>query len=251
MFRPSIEEVTAGIYCIRRLSYLNCFYLVKDGDDVYFIDAGMRSDGFDVRYAMDRLGISFDQVRGLFLTHWHGDHSAGAAYIQKNSKAQIVAGLGERPWLSEMPPLSWWKKILNPLLPEWGPFIVIRGHLGLSVPQLSEGVNWVDKSSTYFGRFRILPTAGHSPGHLSILDEKTGTLFCGDALACVQNEIKQMARFVTPDQEEARRSALKLSQENWSHLCPGHRRPLSGVSAQDRRALQQSLESQREWPLWG
>ncbi len=76
-------------------------YLVHDGGAGALIDAGY---GFEPGQIVDNIhadGIDPDSVESLILTHCHGDHSGGAAWLKENLGLQAVVPAGTRAWLEE------------------------------------------------------------------------------------------------------------------------------------------------------
>jgi glyoxylase-like metal-dependent hydrolase (beta-lactamase superfamily II) len=101
------------------------------------------------------------------------------------------------------------------------------------------------------GAFRVLATPGHTPGHVAYLHENSRTLSCGDALAVVDNQLRLMARPVTPDLPTARQSALSCFDLNPQFICLGHRAPLMPNVPVEIARLRAFLNSAQPWPLLG
>ena len=49
---------------------------------VFAVDVGMDSDAEDFLEGMESVGIPPERLRAILLTHWHNDHSAGAAFLK-------------------------------------------------------------------------------------------------------------------------------------------------------------------------
>ena len=75
-------------------------------------------------------------------------------------------------------------------------------------------------------------------------------LFAGDALAVINREIRFMARPVTLDMVQARRSMEKCLSLRPQLVCPGHREPLPAAEAACE-SMVQHLASGGRWPLLG
>jgi phosphoribosyl 1,2-cyclic phosphodiesterase len=58
----------------------NCYY-IGDSNDAVLIDAGVTFRETERR--MERIGLSLDQVRAIFISHEHTDHTAGGQVISK------------------------------------------------------------------------------------------------------------------------------------------------------------------------
>lgn len=71
----------------------NCYYVGND-DDAVLIDGGIACREIEKR--MKRLGLSLRKVRGVFVTHEHGDHIHGVASLSKKHKMPVYITSGTR-----------------------------------------------------------------------------------------------------------------------------------------------------------
>lgn len=71
----------------------NCYYVGND-DDAVLIDGGISCREIEKR--MKRLGLSLRKVRGVFITHEHGDHIHGVASLSKKHKMPVYITSGTR-----------------------------------------------------------------------------------------------------------------------------------------------------------
>ena len=97
----------------------------------------------------------------------------------------------------------------------------------------------------------MVETPGHTPGHLSFYYRPEKVLFAGDALATVNNQIRFMARPVTPDLKLARESMARCLSFDVDVLCPGHRSPLTENVPRLCDEMLDYLDSGGHWPLLG
>jgi glyoxylase-like metal-dependent hydrolase (beta-lactamase superfamily II) len=63
-------------------------------------DVGMDSAAKDFLQGVKEVGMSPDQLRAVLLTHWHNDHSAGAAYLRRNFGVRVYYDVGDTPFLT-------------------------------------------------------------------------------------------------------------------------------------------------------
>ena len=251
MFDTEIIEVSETITCVRRPSYMTCSYVLTPGDDVLLIDAGMDSEGADVRAGLEAVGASLEDVSTVALTHWHNDHAAGGHYTQVHAGAEVVYHRDESEFFlhDDNPDDLRWQ--LSELMPEWGIFVLFKGLLGEAPPKAVEANRHVEDGDVIAGELEVLETPGHTPGHLSFYYPRERALFAGDALAVIGDEARFMARPVTPDLAEARRSMAKCLDREIDLLCPGHRRPLTRDVANECGRLLERVTQQDHWPLFG
>jgi glyoxylase-like metal-dependent hydrolase (beta-lactamase superfamily II) len=237
--------VVDNVWCLRRPSYLTCSYLVKREDGLVFVDAGMSESGDDVRAALSRVGASPSAVRATLLTHWHNDHSSGAAFLEPHAPVYCHAYEGAKLTAAPSRPLG---ARLSRLLPDHGPLVLFKGLLKDGPSVQLRAFSPARDGELLLGQFLVIETPGHTPGHLSFLDVRNKVLFAGDALAVVKGEVRRMARPVTEELAPALESMKRLVDLDFEVLCPGHRAPLKRA----RPAVEHFRASLTgPWPLLG
>lgn len=234
---------------MRRPSYLTCSYAIFIDDKLWFIDAGMDVNGREVKFVLEKLGKRIDDIGGVLLTHWHNDHSAGATYLGLRDVATSLHAR-ELPFFANAG-CGGVLTYLRRRLPDWGPFVLLKGLVGEGAPYPLVFTNSVKDGDRIAGEFLVVETPGHTPGHLAFYWEREKMLFAGDALAVIGNQIRRMARPVTPDLVAARESALKLLELPFTTICPGHRMPLRDSERVEVEKLKTEILSGGRWPLLG
>ena len=243
--------VTEGIWCIRRPAYFACSYLVRTDRGLVAIDAGMDSGAADIFRALEQLSLSPQELKSVLLTHWHNDHAAGAAELKSRLGVSVHYAAGDAPFFTRETAAHGIRAWLGEKIPELGVLVLLRGLLEEAPPRAVTANTLVQDGDLIAAEFRVLATPGHTPGHVVYFHEKSRSLFCGDALAVVGQQLRLMARPVTPDLSAARTSALRCLELNPQFICPGHRAPLTqNVSAEVAR-LRNFLTSTDAWPLLG
>ena len=211
----------------------------------------MDSDARDFLQGLKAVGIPPDRLRAILLTHWHNDHSAGAAFLKRNFGVRVYYDAGDMPFLTRETATQGIRGWLGKQVPELGVLVLLRGLLEEAAPAAVTADHLVTDGEIIEGNFRVLSTPGHSTGHVAHMHEPSRTLFCRDALAVGANRLRMMARPVTPDLPTARASALRCLREQSEIICPGHRAPLTENVAQECRRLRDYLEAGGRWPLLG
>jgi glyoxylase-like metal-dependent hydrolase (beta-lactamase superfamily II) len=217
---------------------------------VFAVDVGMDSDAADFLEGLREVGIAAGSLRGVFLTHWHNDHSAGASFLKHKFGAPVYYDAGEQPFLTRQTATRGIRGWLGKHVPEEGVLVLLRGLLEEAAPEAVTASHLVTDGELIEG-FRVLATPGHTRGHVAYMHEPTRALFCGDALAVVSNRLRLMAKPVTPDLPAARASALRCLREQSAFICPGHRGPLVENVSEECRRLREYLEDGGRWPLFG
>jgi glyoxylase-like metal-dependent hydrolase (beta-lactamase superfamily II) len=117
----------------------------------------------------------------------------------------------------------------------------LHSKLGLVDVAISER----DAPLLLFGSLRCIGTPGHTPGHMSFLDERDGTLIAGDALVCIGGLHAvtnppwyfPLPKWGTWDLPLANRSARLLLEYRPTAIATGHGRFCTNGTAELDRAL--------------
>jgi glyoxylase-like metal-dependent hydrolase (beta-lactamase superfamily II) len=189
---------------------------------------------------LQQLGFKADDVRWVLLTHLHQDHDGGLHYFPN---AEFIVSRQE--WAAATGFKGRMNGYLNQRWPDWfeprladfdeGPFGPFPGHLPV----------------TRSGDVHLIPTPGHSTGHLSVmLVEGDQTIFfAGDTSYTEDLLIAQKADGIGPDpqaQHETHLQILAYASENPTIYLPSHD-PDSKTRLENRTAIdarQQALEIQ-------
>lgn len=137
-------------------------YLVEDGENIYLIDAPDRNG--EMLEELDRKG----KLSAVLLTHGHFDHIMGIRDVLRHFPGTPVYLDGDDVFLisgSENGNRSFLRLFGIPLSYYNVPDDIVFTPYGASV-----------------GPFRVIRTPGHTPGSVSLYDEKDGVLFSGDTL---------------------------------------------------------------------
>jgi glyoxylase-like metal-dependent hydrolase (beta-lactamase superfamily II) len=150
-----------------------------------------------------RLGFSPDDVRWVVLSHFHTDHAGGLAHFPNSeilcSRVDFEYSRGALGRARGFLPQHWpdWfsPTLVEPAERPFGPF-------PRSTPL------------TAAGDVHLLPTPGHTPGHLSVAleDGATVLLFAADASYSEQLLIDGVADGVSPDPATARATLARIRQ---------------------------------------
>jgi glyoxylase-like metal-dependent hydrolase (beta-lactamase superfamily II) len=216
------EQIVPGVYRVDavRFPYIISVLLIRVNDGWALVDTGGNS--LRVQEALAALGAGPDELKHIYLTHHHGEHVSGlpslrwwaphAKIVTSRHEARILSGR-RRP-----DPVS------NPLFRP----LAVRGLPRVSVDhEVEEG----DR----FAGFRVIATPGHSRGHTSLLSERYGLLVAGDAFGNLGDAFGNpiglglqvgVNKAICADPREAKRSAKKLLEEEFTTVVFTHGEPL-------------------------
>ncbi len=140
-------------------------WLLEGGGHKYLVDTGMGPTEISTKYHHDgrqdpgtaiheqiaKLGLSTDDIEAIIFTHLHWDH---CYYMKKFEKATYYVSDVE------------YEFALDPIPPYWGSYDHPKSG---RTPQF-DGCEFelVHGEKEIFDGIRIIPTPGHSPGHISI-----------------------------------------------------------------------------------
>jgi glyoxylase-like metal-dependent hydrolase (beta-lactamase superfamily II) len=234
------ETVAAGVYCLvtgkRRDSNV---YFVESGDSWVLVDTMWRGRAELIKSAAETLFGVGARPEAIVLTHIHPDHAGSASdlahmwdvsvYVHPDEvplppSGRIIGALArvERRWM-----FPTGQDVLSPIDPNVG------------VPGLSD--------------WQVIPTPGHTPGHLALFREGDRVLISGDAVLTVnlnsvgdalsqRHTLAGPPRFATWSWRAATESVSEIEQLEPSVVVPGHGRPMTGpVLAPTLRALGEQL----------
>ena len=226
----SPELVAPGVYRVDAfvLSNLINVLLLENDDGWTLVDTGMANSVGRIRDAITALGSGPEDLKRIFLSHHHGDHTGGLNGIREWAPdAELGATEYEALVISGgLPPAPPTNPILRRMVDQE------------SVP--TSPVGKILREGDLVSGFRILSTPGHSLGHASLLRDADGLLFTADAFGCLPRKVRVGVRKVlSTDPPMAKRSARKILSEDFETVVMGHG-PVLRTDA--RASLQRAVE---------
>ena len=178
--------------------------LLWDQEMAVLIDTGFPGQIEDLHVAMDKIGVSFDKLKVVILTHQDIDHIGSLPEIVQNCgrNIKVYAHELDKPYIQGDLPLLKDGHIENP-------------PKGKVDDTLIDG-----QELPYCGGIRVIHTPGHTPGHISLYLKQSKTLVAGDSMYSVNGTLGGMHAPTTLDIKAARQSLKKyLDLDIESVIC--------------------------------
>lgn len=208
----STTRVTDNLIQITRWRLINAF-LVREDDGLTLVDTTVQGGADELIGAARSAGAD---IRRIALTHGHGDHVGSLDALSERLGDQV--------------------EVLMPQLDA-------RIHAGERVVDGKPPGSWPSLQTTpdvrltggeRIGSLEVIPTPGHTPGHVSFLDTRDRTIIVGDVYTtvggvAVSNHFHlrfPLAAMATWDKGKDLDSARKLRELDPAVIVVGHGGPV-------------------------
>ncbi|MFJ1997765.1 MBL fold metallo-hydrolase [Streptomyces asiaticus] len=168
-------------------------YLLEDLDDdggIVMIDGGWAIP--EARKALEEALAAIDRDLGdishILVTHIHRDHYTQAVELRRLLGSRVYLGAEERPGLEMLhrlrsdQPVGSLRTLRAAGAGELADRVEAMDHGGYDPSVWEAPDHWLGAETLRFGEreLRVVPTPGHTKGHVVFLDEQRGLLFSGD-----------------------------------------------------------------------
>jgi glyoxylase-like metal-dependent hydrolase (beta-lactamase superfamily II) len=115
----------------------------------------MDSDAEDFLEGMESVGIPPERLRAILLTHWHNDHSTGAAFLKSKFGLRVYYAAGDQPFLTRQTATQGIRGWLGKHVPEEGVLVLLRGLREEAAPKAVAAHRLVSDGEIIGDGFRV------------------------------------------------------------------------------------------------
>lgn len=196
--------------------------LIWDDEEAVLIDSGMPGQLEQIRTAMNDLGVPFEKLKAVIVSHQDIDHIGSLPELLQAATNQINVYAHEldKPYIEgKFPLIKTDPERMNK--EEWASLPKEMQLLYTNPPKCN--VNQILENGQelpYCGGIQVIHTPGHTPGHVSLYVKKSKTLVAGDAMICVDGSLQGPVQRTTLDMNTALASLEKyLNFDIESVIC--------------------------------
>ena len=202
-------------------------YLITSPQGAVLIDCGMPGSADKIESGMRSLGLGWDDLKYILVTHGHPDHAGSLAEIQRRSPLAITAmhsheaalvreGIGVDPSVPLRP------------APGFHNFLLYHGFVARVSPKIEPArvdLELHDGQRLQIGEgIEVHATPGHTRGHLGFLwHAHQGVFFAGDAASSLFGPGYAVAY---ESLEVAQETLRRIGELPFQCVCFGHGAPL-------------------------
>lgn len=179
-------------------------YVLARGNTAAIVDTGVAGSATAIGETLMELGLNYSDVAHVILTHNHGDHAGSISEVLAEA-VNATAYAGEAD----------------------------LGPLPANIQGLAGGED-------IFG-FEMLPTPGHTAGHMAVIDHQAGLLVAGDAIFTEDGGVVEGPERFFNDVPESRESIKAMAALTFNTLLVGHGEPLEDGADAAMAALAATL----------
>ena len=207
------ERLAPGVYRVDAIGFRNAInvLLLENDDGWTLVDTGVAGSVERIKTAITSLGSGPQDLKRIFITHQHDDHTGGLkGLLEWAPAAEVGSTAHEADVVSgrrgfDPPSNAFFRRMVRNAEPPGVP------------------VGKVLREGDVVSGFRLISTPGHTLGHASLLRDSDGLLFTADAFGCLPKKIRVGVRgFLCADPSLAKRSAQKLLAQDFATVVMAH-----------------------------
>lgn len=201
--------------------------LIWDDKDIVLVDTGLPGQLEKFQEAVEKIGLSFERISKVVLTHQDIDHVGSLARIVKelDRKVEVIAHETEKQYITgEKTPTKLAQLEENKdSLPDdrKGFYEMLKAGFANSKTDVDRTVVDGDVLQ-YCGGIKVIYTPGHTPGHICLYHRNSKTLIAGDEMNIQDGHLTGPNQRNTYDMDEAVKSLQKFTQYDIQNIVCYH-----------------------------
>jgi glyoxylase-like metal-dependent hydrolase (beta-lactamase superfamily II) len=175
------------------LKWVHC-YLIRGRHGYTVLDTGLHTEEAELIWdkGLEEAGISYSDIEQIVLTHYHPDHYGMAGWMQQKTAAPVY--ISETDYRTSQRFFSSDRSFGPKLREHYHKHGMDAQTAEAMVPHMNQFLEWVspqpnvqfiDETKPFrLGdlEYEVIPTPGHSGGHLCFYQQESKDLFAGDHL---------------------------------------------------------------------
>lgn len=202
------------------------------------IDAGLPGQRDAIADAMGEAGVRLEDLRRIMLTHHDIDHVGALSDLVAATGARVLTSAGEAPFIDGRSTPRYARPEVLERRPDFR--VALERMRPTRVDEELEDGARLELA----GGLRAVAAPGHTPGHMCLFLERSGTLVAGDALTAREGRLFGPEPGATMDLATARRSVGTLAALGPRAVVCYHGGVVDDDAAGQLRRLAEDLESQ-------
>lgn len=197
-------KITDNVYALD--STKGAYTYIILGKEIILVDTGLKWQGKGILKELAAMNIKLKDIKHIVLTHHDLDHVGNAAMLQRLTGARLWADSKDIPY--------------------------IKGHRKRpGIKRIFSIINKVEKPEEIYayngdekiGDIQIIPTPGHTPGHVCILYKDI--LFAGDLVKSKKEKVEPYPN-MNWDEVILKNSIKSIAHIPFKWVCPAHGIPV-------------------------
>lgn len=188
--------------------------LLFDEEAAVLIDVGMPGQLEDIKQAMAAVGVPFDRLKAVILTHQDIDHIGAIEQVLAAKAVPVYAHAEDKPYIQgEKEPIKMNRDRVEQMLANAPEEVRTQMKAMFGHPPKAAVTYTVEDGEVlpFFGGVTVVFTPGHTPGHISLYHNATKTVIAGDSTVSQDGRLLGPAERATPDMPLALASLKKFT----------------------------------------
>lgn len=185
----------------------NYVYMIK-GKEIILIDSGRPDQRKRILKELGSMNIKTEDIKHILLTHHDIDHIGSSGFLQSVTGCKVWSSKQDSPYILGEKRRPGIKRVIESI-------IKVRKPNDLHIYNEAEKI----------GGINIIPTPGHTPGHVCLLYKDV--LFAGDLIHLSKGRVEPYSSFWNWDTSMLMNSIKKIADLPFKWICPAHGAPIA------------------------